>query len=105
MAKFFNDEGGLERVKARLDSAKSRMPPTVRDAHKHSSKHRSEILKSDLCGCFYCEKTFEAQEIVDWIDDQQTALCPKCGIDSVIGSASGFSINNEFLHQMCEYWF
>lgn len=105
MAKFFNDQGALERLKGRIELAESKMPPDVRDAHKHSSKHRAEILRSDLCGCFYCEKTFEAKEIEDWIDDQKTALCPKCGIDSVIGSASGFPIKKKFLHEMCEYWF
>ncbi len=106
MAKFFlKKTDGIEKVNAHLAAAKAKMPERIRDAHQHSSKHRSEILKSDLCGCFYCEKTFEPSEIVDWIDDQQTALCPKCGIDSVIGSASGFPISKDFLHEMCEYWF
>jgi hypothetical protein len=54
---------------------------------------------------FLLRKIFELSEIADWIDEQQTALCPKCGIDSVIGSASGFPISKEFLHEMCEYWF
>jgi hypothetical protein len=35
----------------------------------------------------------------------QTALCPRCGIDSVLGSASGYPINREFLQKMNEYWF
>jgi hypothetical protein len=105
VAKLFNDQGGLERIRARVGLAKAKMPERIRVAHQHSSKHRSEILKSDLCGCFYCEKTFEPHEIVTWIDGQQTALCPKCGIDSVIGSASGLPIGGEFLHEMCEYWF
>jgi len=105
LPKFFNNQGGFDKLRARVELAKSKMPPDVRDAHEHSSKHRAEVLASEICGCFYCEKTFGAQEISDWIDDEQTALCPKCGIDSVIGSASGFPINKEFLHQMCEYWF
>jgi len=105
LAKCFNDQGGFDRLRAHLEIAKSKMPERVRDAHQHSAKHRAEILASDLCGCFYCEKTFGPHEIVDWVDDQQTALCPKCGIDSVIGSASGFPIDTAFLHQMCEYWF
>jgi hypothetical protein len=106
VAKFFlKKTDGLEKVNAHLAAAKVKMPEHIRDAHQHSSKHRSEILKSDLCGCFCCEQTFEAGEIVDWIDEQQTALCPKCGIDSVIGSASGFLISREFLHEMCESWF
>lgn len=81
------------------------------EAHKHSSKHREEILKSDLCGCFYCEAIFTPFEIEEWVDEDknnigQTALCPKCSIDSVIGSKSGFPVNDkEFLKEMHKYWF
>jgi hypothetical protein len=35
----------------------------------------------------------------------QTALCPHCGIDSVISSASGYPITAAFLHRMHDYWF
>ncbi len=81
------------------------MPPEISAAHDHSSKHREELSESDLCGCFYCEKTFRPAEIAEWIDDDQTALCPRCGIDAVIGSAAGYPLTPEFLHRMCEYWF
>jgi hypothetical protein len=78
-------------------------------AHTHSSCHREEVLSSQTCGCFYCLAIFEPDEIKDWIDEEngvgQTALCPKCGIDSVIGSESGFPITQEFLGEMCGYWF
>lgn len=83
----------------------------LEEAHKHSSKHREEMLKSELCGCFYCETIFDPSEIKEWIDKEkndiaQTPLCPKCGIDSVIGSQSGFPINDkEFLKEMHKYWF
>jgi len=36
------------------------------------------------CGCFYCLRTYPATEVVDWIDDGETPLCPHCGIDSVM---------------------
>jgi hypothetical protein len=75
-------------------------------AHKHSIRHRPEIERSELCGCFYCVHTFPPSAILDWVDeDDVTALCPHCGIDSVIGSASGFPITKEFLTRMNEYWF
>jgi len=48
---------------------------------------------------------FKPGEIDVWIDEDQTALCPKCGIDSVIGSASGFPITKEFMQKMHDYWF
>jgi len=77
----------------------------TRLAHKSSSGHRDVILRSDLCGCFYCSAVFKPSEIVEWIDDGQTALCPKCTVDSVIGSASGWPIADEFLRAMHARWF
>jgi hypothetical protein len=84
-------------------------------AHKHSSRHRPELMASRVCGCFYCLATFPADEIKRWIDDNidpstpkengQTARCPRCGIDSVIGDASGYAITDELLRQMHEHWF
>ena len=83
----------------------------LEEAHQHSFKNREEIVKSELCGCFYCEAVFAPSEIEDWVDEDknnigQTALCPKCGIDSVIGSKSGFPVNEKvFLREMHKYWF
>jgi hypothetical protein len=74
-------------------------------AHTHASKHRIEIEKSERCGCFYCLQTFFPSEILHWIDEGDTAMCPRCGIDSVIGSASGFSLSEKFLSRMHAYWF
>src|SRR2546428_11086793 len=74
-------------------------------AHRHSDHHRQEILGSGLCGCFYCLATFAATEIEEWTDEDETAICPRCGIDSVIGSESGFPITSEFLKRMKRHWF
>jgi hypothetical protein len=78
---------------------------SVADAHRHSIRHRAEIEASDLCGCFYCERIFSREQIGEWTDDGDTALCPHCGIDSVLGSASGFEITAGFLSQMRAAWF
>ena len=77
----------------------------LKAAHKHSSNHRDELLASDMCGCFYCLEIYNPNQIEDWVDDGQCALCAKCGIDSVIGSKSSFPISKEFLKAMHEYWF
>lgn len=76
-------------------------------AHKYSINHRSSIIKDKICGCFYCLKIFRPDEISSWIDDasDQTALCPYCGIDSVLGENSGFPITINFLTKMNSYWF
>lgn len=78
---------------------------TLEDAHQRSSYHRREIEKSRFCGCFYCKRTFPPTEIDEWCHEEQTAVCPYCGIDSVIGSASGHDIDDLFLERMNQYWF
>lgn len=83
--------------------------PDVIRAHRHSSRHRAEVLASAQCGCFYCRAIFKPAEINEWVDEWegigQTALCPKCGIDSVIRSESGYPLTAEFLTAMNKHWF
>lgn len=82
-------------------------------AHEHCALNHEELYRSELCGCFFCCQTFTAQEIESWVGDswedegegEMTALCPHCGIDSVIGSASGFPITRNFLKLMQARWF
>lgn len=77
------------------------------DAHRHSSGVWNEIEASEQCGCFHCESVFAPSEIVEWWDsDDQTPVCPQCGIDSVLGSASGLPVDDEdFLRAMHNRWF
>ncbi len=75
------------------------------EAHKHSSNNSKEISDSNMCGCFHCENIFSPQEITEWIDERKTAICPICGIDSVIGSASLYPITFTFLSKMRNFWF
>jgi hypothetical protein len=82
-------------------------------AHEHCSLNREELYRSERCGCFFCCQIFTPQEIESWVggiwieNDQEgpTALCPHCGIDAVIGSASGFPITRNFLELMQARWF
>ena len=75
-------------------------------AHDFSTDHRKRLLQDRKCGCFYCLKIFAPKEIRNWIEDVGgTAICPYCGIDSVIGEHSGYPITREFLEQMRQYWF
>jgi hypothetical protein len=78
-------------------------------AHEGSIYHRHILLESESCGCFFCLAIFSPGEIVKWVDEVDqvgtTAICPKCGIDAVIGSASGCPVTQDFLRQMQRYWF
>src|ERR1700752_3104165 len=77
-------------------------------AHRHCAAHRAEVLRSVSCGCFSCCAVFPPSEIREWFEetggslaksaDPWTAACPRCGIDAVIGTASGFPVDQaEFL--------
>lgn len=83
----------------------------VIEAHRYSNNHKDQLQKDEKCECFYCQKIFQPKEIVEWLEDNNpcdkdgTAICPYCGIDSVIGESSGYPISPEFLSQMNKYWF
>lgn len=81
-------------------------------AHGRSSYHRPLIEASELCGCFHCLSTFKPTEIREWVDGvrrgretHETALCPRCGIDSVLDDMSGYPLTQEFLGAMSDFWF
>lgn len=73
--------------------------------HKRCSKHRDEIATTDTCGCFYCQKLFHPREIKEWTDQQTTAICPHCGIDSVLPSTKDLTVTAELLAAMEAHWF
>ncbi len=74
-------------------------------AHAYSSNHRAQLSEDTLCGCFNCLEIFDPKEIVEWWSDKYfTAVCPYCGIDSVIGASSGYPITKAFLQKMKKYW-
>lgn len=79
-------------------------PKELKDAHRHSSYHRDEVLASNYSGCFYCISTFSPDMIKEWIDNDQTVLCPFCGIDSVIPGSTDLLVPG-FLVEMNGYWF
>lgn len=81
------------------------MANQVKEAHKASSRHAELVQASERCGCFYCLKVYQPSEIREWIDQGSTALCPHCGIDSVLPEAAGYPLTQQFLKQMESYWF
>ena len=80
-------------------------------AHKYCSNNKLELETNPKCGCFYCVEVFDSSEITEWLIDDNpadkhgTAVCPKCGIDSVISEGSGYPITEDFLDIMDSIWF
>lgn len=79
------------------------IPEPYRSAHKECSWHREKLLAGRRAGCFYCLSIFDPEMIMEWTDDEQTAMCPICGIDSVLPDSA--DLTKEFLKRMHEEWF
>ena len=77
----------------------------ILDAPKRSFKNKNEIKSCNNCGCYSCKNIISSKEIERWTDNWETAICPKCGIDSIIPEAGDFELNEEFLSEAHNYWF
>lgn len=79
----------------------------LKKAHALSYANRSRLAHAGKCGCFYCLKVFTPDQIIDWSLDtpDETAICPYCGIDSVIGDNEGYRLTDDFLKAMYTEWF
>lgn len=78
--------------------------------HKQSANHKNSILNSKFCGCFYCLEIFSPNKVEEWIDQDEdgngtTALCPYCGVDSVLPDNIGAELNHELLKSMKNVYF
>lgn len=80
------------------------MTPNYTRLHGDSRQHLALVLASEWCGCFHCLMVFRSGEVVEWWDEGQTAVCPHCGIDAVIASASA-ELTPELLQGMQQHWF
>lgn len=79
-------------------------------AHKMSTNNKIAIKKSNRCGCFCCESIFSPEDIAEWIPESEygpsvTAVCPRCGVDSVIPIETDDSSGMELLAVMKKIWF
>jgi hypothetical protein len=86
-------------------------------AHRHTTNNRTELEASATCGCCSCLEIIPTGEIVAWsgldMDNfanpdaasAETALCPRCGSEALIGDKSGFPLNPDFLSRMNQAWF
>jgi hypothetical protein len=63
--------------------------------------YHDRIEKNELCGCFYCLKTFSCYKAVEEYED---TFCPFCNNAVIIHEYSGYPLSHEFLRQMHEYW-
>lgn len=79
----------------------------LRSVYRYSLSNKRILKKNEVCGCFFCKQIFNPSEIKEWVPDRNgpTAICPYCGIDSVIPESVCSPMTVELLEEMCECWF
>lgn len=69
-----------------------------------SFHNKNSLQEAKKVACYYCCKRFNFEEIKDFTDGGLTAICPQCGIDSLIPDEDE-NLSDEFLKECSEYWF
>lgn len=77
----------------------------MNDAHSHTIRNRSEIARSHICVCLCCKARFKAAEVTGYIDSGETALCPCCGCDAVVGDSSCADISPQAVEELNKKYF
>ncbi len=92
----------------------------IEEAWSHARENVREVQSSTLCVCLQCQSYFPPDRIVEWLNpaggltyktgpvpasDGADAFCPNCGMDYVIGDASGLPIENpHFVRALNSTW-
>ena len=78
-------------------------------AHKHTFQNEAEIRRSSRVVCCFCGSLYDPhKEEMDCFEDREarTYACSRCGVDAVLGDASGFPMDDlQFVRACCADWF
>jgi len=84
----------------------------LQELHKHCRNNRKEIKQGAKAGCFYCLEIFPKEDVVEYTTPRkgggtEDAICPKCGIDSVLSQSIFPTLNDlkKVLRPMQTEWF
>lgn len=77
--------------------------------HAQCTRNRAALLTCEVAGCFHCCSLFPARDVQAWCDavdgEGRTALCPHCGVDSVLPCLEGGADAQVLLQRMELWWF
>lgn len=76
----------------------------INQAPKYSFKNRTDVEQSSKVGCYWCLNVLESKEIIEYTDADkngvgQTAICPKCGSDSILSMSYVTSDDLKKIHE------
>lgn len=92
-----------------LLSPKRKRSKMFEEIKKHSFENQHEILSAEKCGCYYCNKLFDASKVTEFTHTYgslfPTALCPYCNKTTVIAEHSDYELNKLLINNMKQHYF
>ena len=90
-------------------SEKSRRIKMYEEIKRHSIENQHEVITSKQCGCYYCNKLFDAKEVATFINVYgslfSTALCPYCNKTTVIAEHRDYELSRLLINNMHQHYF
>ena len=88
-----------------IDGRLEKKDDMLKDAHLHTASNATEFEGAKECGCICCRRIFSADEVEDFAEHGETAICPYCGCDSLIADLSGIKLTKELLSNLNKKYF
>lgn len=78
--------------------------------YTYCNRNKKLLKRYENCTCLYCGRSFDYKEINLYTDDNQTAICPFCHIDSVVptkvdNGVDKYKITKEIQEKIKKFYF
>ena len=75
----------------------------LKNSAQYAWNNFDTVKNSTICGCFHCVEIINKNDINEWTDYGKTAICPKCGRDTIVPQNNSIIINLENLKKIHDY--
>ncbi len=75
---------------------------TLARAHRMSYRNRPMLEGTGRAACFGCLAEVQTARVTEYVDAGQTALCPHCGLDTLLPMSESDSLDSSLLTALNE---
>ena len=81
-----------------------------RGIHSFCFENKELLCNSEINVCFYCMQKVNFDDIEEWVKERsgkESAICPHCGIDSVVPNKieGVYELNDDLIRKLNELYF
>ena len=78
----------------------------IKSTFRLVTQNKMLLNQSNYAACYSCKRIFKSKDVTTFLNEGVgTAVCPYCGIDSVLGDKTGLGLSVENIQQLHDYWF